>query len=380
VRVLFLSEFFRPFVGGIEVLAAKLLPALDQRGYEFLVVTSHGPMELADEDRLGDIRVLRYPFRPAFTAKAIDQIIELRRSLLTVARDYDPDVIHLNGASPLLLFTLPLLAATRAPVLLQLHLELLGSQTDGTDTLLERVLRRADWVTSVSAAALAQARSLLPDLAGRSSVLPNAVDPPPLPPTDLPLEPPCILCLGRVTHQKGFDLAVRAFAALAAQFPGLRMRVAGDGDQRPELEDLAAALGVAERVEFTGWIPPDRVPALINEATVVLMPSRHEGMPLVAIQAAWMSRPVVATRVGGLHEVVRHGETGLLVDAEDLGGLTDALAWLLKRPHGAVRMGAAARALMQQSFGWDACVDAYDALYQQLAAGSSLQRLRVVPV
>ena len=110
MRVLFLSEFFRPFVGGIEVLAAKLLPALDQRGYEFLVVTSHGPMELADEDRLGDIRVLRYPFRPAFTAKAIDQIIELRRSLLTVARDYDPDVIHLNGASPLLLFTLPLLA------------------------------------------------------------------------------------------------------------------------------------------------------------------------------------------------------------------------------------------------------------------------------
>ena len=77
---------------------------------------------------------------------------------------------------------------------------------------------------------------------------------------------------------------------------------------------------------------PERVPELINEHTLVLMPSREEPFGLVALQAAWMSRPVVATRVGGLPEVVAHRETGFLVETEDAASLADAAAHLLSEP------------------------------------------------
>ena len=79
-----------------------------------------------------------------------------------------------------------------------------------------------------------------------------------------------------------------------------------------------------------GWVEPSGVPALLNTATVVLMPSRREGLPLVGIQAALMARPIVAAaRAGGLPEIVVHGQTGLLVEKEDSRALAAAVAYLL---------------------------------------------------
>ena len=91
------------------------------------------------------------------------------------------------------------------------------------------------------------------------------------------------------------------------------MVIAGNGTDRAQLERQAAELGLREVVDFIGWVAPDKVPELINSATIVLMPSRWEGLPSVALQASMMARPVLATSVGGLPEVVVHGETGLLV-------------------------------------------------------------------
>ncbi len=98
------------------------------------------------------------------------------------------------------------------------------------------------------------------------------------------------------------------------------------------------------------------------------MPSRwEEPFGLVAVEAALMARPVVASRVGGLAEVVADGETGLLVDKEDPAALARAVTHLLKNPATAERMGQAARRRARELFGFDRQVDAYDGLYQRLA-------------
>ena len=96
------------------------------------------------------------------------------------------------------------------------------------------------------------------------------------------------------------------------------------------------------------------------------MPSQNEGLPLVALEAALMARPVVATHVGGLPEVVVHQETGLLVENGDTGGLTEAVAHLLDHPETAIQMGQVARRRAQEFFSFERCVDAYDALYRKL--------------
>ena len=103
---------------------------------------------------------------------------------------------------------------------------------------------------------------------------------------------------------------------------------------------------------------------------MVLIPSRREGLPVVAIQAAMMGRPIVATRVSGLPEVVVDGKTGWLVEREDSEGLAKAISFLLDHPKVAARMGRAAQQHARELFSPQRCVDAYDALYRKLGDGS----------
>jgi glycogen(starch) synthase len=238
----------------------------------------------------------------------------------------------------------------------------------GPDGLLRRTLRSADWVTCVSAAVMTQTRELVPEMSAHSSVIYNGMEDPSVAPTPLPLDPPGILCVGRLVPEKGFDLALRAFAALTASFPVARLIVAGDGPSRPDLERQATELGLRGLVDFIGWIAPDRISELINNATVVVMPSRSEALPSVALEAGMMARPIVASRVGGIPEIVIDHETGLLIDPEDVESLANAIGFLLRQPATAREFGHAARRRIQTFFSFDRYVDAYEALYKQLAA------------
>jgi glycogen(starch) synthase len=232
--------------------------------------------------------------------------------------------------------------------------------------LWRRTLSEAAWVTGKATAVLIQARQLVPEITPRSSIIHNGLRVPPVLPEPLPFETPRLLCLGRLAVQKGFDQALTALALIVDRFPNIRLIIAGDGPERPALEQQVKDLGLSEVVAFTGWIAPNKVLALINTASIVIMPSRWEGHPSVALQAGIMARPVVATRVGGLQEIVVHQQTGLLVEKEDSAGLANAIAFLLEHPEMVTRMGQAARQRVQEVFSWEQCVNAYDMLYQRL--------------
>jgi glycogen(starch) synthase len=195
---------------------------------------------------------------------------------------------------------------------------------------------------------------------------------PPLAPAPLPFDPPVLLCLGRLVPEKGFDVALEAMALLVGRFPGLRMVVVGDGPAREPLAVQAAGLGLADAVEFVGWVSPDDVFAAINRATVALMPSRTEAFSNAVVQAQLMGRPVVASRVGGMPEAVLDGCTGRLVEADDAGALAAATGELLADPPATRRMGLAARRRVLEDFDFQRhVVDGYDALYRRLARRSA---------
>jgi glycogen(starch) synthase len=191
---------------------------------------------------------------------------------------------------------------------------------------------------------------------------------PDLIPTPLPQDPVRLLCLGRVVADKGFDLALSALSLLAERYPQIRLTIAGDGPARSDLEHQAAKLGLAHAVEFPGWVDPSRVPELINESTVVVIPSRwfQEGLPVVSMEAAQMARPIVATRVGGLPEAVVDQVTGLLVEREDHETLAEAIAYLVEHPEVSERMGQAGRQRARDLFSLERYVDEFEALYQRL--------------
>lgn len=365
MRVLFWTGSFWPQIGGVEVLAAKFLPALRDRGYEYIVVAPKSFADLPDESYFKGIPVYRFPFQNSPARGSLDHFVAIRQKISFLKRSFAPDLIHINAVGVNNFFHLSTANAHRAPILVTLH----GKWTSQTEGVVGHTLRDADWVVGCSAAILAEGLKLVPEIGRHSSIIYNGVEPASLSPARLSFEPPRLLCLGRLSPEKGFDLALEAFAVIMDRFPQSRLVVAGSGPALYQLEQQAGRAGIAHAVEFTGWVAPELVPALINNATIVVMPSREDSLPLVALEAARMARPVVATRVGGLQEIVVHQETGLLVEREETSALANAVCFLLRNPEAAVSMGQAGQRRIEVAFSWDKHLDAYDTLYRSFANG-----------
>ncbi|MBS2029677.1 MAG: glycosyltransferase [Deltaproteobacteria bacterium] len=134
-----------------------------------------------------------------------------------------------------------------------------------------------------------------------------------------PDAPFVIAAAGALEPAKGFDVLLHALVDL----PGTTLLLAGEGDDRAELEALAKKLGISQRVRFLGWL--SGLSGLLGAADAFVMSSRSEGMPMALIEAMSAGVPVVATRVGGIPEVVDDGQDGLLVPAEDASALANAI-------------------------------------------------------
>jgi len=366
MRVLFWSNLFWPYIGGAEYFGAKLVLALRKRGYEFIVLTSHDYLDLPDKTDYGGIPVHRLPFLQTLRDRDATRFIEICQKVKKLKRNFKPALVHLNGISSTTVFYLRTRDVEPATSLVRINQELLPNQRREYETIFTQTLLSVGWAACVSSTVLKQASQLVPEIEGRSSVIYNGLEDPPFPPAPLSFETPCLLCVGRLVPAKGFDLALAAVAMIIEKFPNIRMLIAGDGPERRHLGQRVAQLGLSDIVEFLGLVEPEKVLALINRATLVLVPSRHEGLPTVALQAALMARPVVATRVGGLMEAIIDRETGLLIGSGDSHGLAEAIAFLLSNPHVATKMGMAGRNRAQKRFLWHRCVDAYDALYRKL--------------
>lgn len=366
MRILFWSSTFWPKIGGVEVLASQLLPALQTRGHEFAVIAPRLGHKQEDRPPFDNIAVHRFAFYDQSVLQGIDSLAATRQAICEIKRAFRPDLVHVNAIDVGVFFHLITWHVHPAPMLVTLHGRW-NNLTPSKNSLISKTLKRADWVVGCSKDILDYGLEFAPELAGRSSVVYNGIRPASAAAPPLCFDPPTVLCLGRLAPEKGFDIALQAFALFKGCHPSLRILIAGDGEARADLERQAAALGL-DNVEFLGWVAPEGVPGLINLTDVVVMPSRQDSFPLVALEAGMMGRPIVATRVGGLPELIEDGETGLLVASENPAELGAAVASLLADPQRAKRFGRAARERILRQFSWDAHVDAYDGLYRKLSA------------
>lgn len=364
-RVLFWTESFWPFIGGTEIRSARFVRELDRRGFDLRVVTALREADLPEEEDFHGVPVLRLPFREALEPADPAAILRLRKRVRSLKEDFAPDLVHLDFVGPSCLFHLLTDAADSPPSLATVQHEP-PDEPSGEGSVAERILRSVDWVTYCSEPTRKEWSAWLPNLRVRVSVVENAVDATGPEPSPVPFDPPRLVCVGRLVEDKGFDLAIEAMASLRERRPELSLTVAGDGDRRHALEEMARERGLADAVRFVGWVDPDEVPELLATATVVLVPSRTEAFGLVAAEAAMAGRPVVAARVGGLSGVVEDGRTGRLVDPEDPAGLARATDRLLEDPDGTRRMGREARSSALERFSWDAHLDDYERLYTTL--------------
>lgn len=176
-----------------------------------------------------------------------------------------------------------------------------------------------------------------------------------------------VVYLGRLqSRAKGLDLLFSAVARLTDAHPDVVVNVAGDGPARQELADLAATLGLGERVRFIDRVEGDAKWDLLRQAAVVVVPSRFESFGLVILEAFSAGTPVVAFDLPAIRELVTP-ECGILVEPFDVTALADSLHRLLADPHLAARMGRAAGA-RAQLFTWEAAAAAQEQAYLEAVA------------
>ena len=159
-----------------------------------------------------------------------------------------------------------------------------------------------------------------------------------------------MLFVGRLRVRKGLEVALQALSLLRESGVRPRLVVAGDGEHRPRLEQLARDLDLGSQVEFLGRRSRDQVQTLMAAATVLVVPSLYEGMPLVIVEAMGSALAVVASAVSGIPEVVTDGETGWLVPCEDPPALARALEEAVGDPLEAHRRGRAGYERLEREY------------------------------
>ena len=172
---------------------------------------------------------------------------------------------------------------------------------------------------------------------------------------------PRLLCIGRLIPIKCHLVLLRALAQARARVPDVVLDVAGRGPLEPALKAYARELGLEDAVRFLGFVSPVR--KAVENAAIVVVPSLGEGFGMVALEAMERARPVIASAVGGLPEIVADAETGLVVPPADAEALAEAIVALAGDLPRAVELGRAARERALAEFTPERCVERVEALY-----------------
>lgn len=275
-------------------------------------------------------------------------------------------IIHIHGAfrTSLLRKSIFILLAKlwRRPVIYHVHafsLENLGC----LDRWLARtVLERVDCVVALSPTC---AQAIARDCTAKElRIIPNPVL---IPATITALcqRTPHILYLGQLITRKGYSDLLRAFLKVAREMPSARLTLGGAGDT-VRVRALATDMGLADRVEVTGWLDEAAKRRALEHATVFCLPSHDEASPVAVLEALSYALPVVATRVGGIPDIIEDGVSGVLVEPEDVPALETALLRVLTDKSWAQALGMRGRACMVRDHSVGVVWDKLEALYTSL--------------
>ena len=177
-----------------------------------------------------------------------------------------------------------------------------------------------------------------------------------------------VLFLGRLDANKSPDVLLRASKTILSEVPDMHLVFGGDGVLE-RYETIAQELGIADRCEFLGWVTGDDKERLFECAGIYCLPSKNEAMPISVMEAMAHGLPVVATRVGGVPQLIDDGVNGLLMDVDDEQALSKLLMELASSPERRSELGAAARQKMVQGFSVEASIERLLGIYEGLFEG-----------
>jgi len=374
MKILVVCYEFPPLGGGGGKVARDVATALGARGHEVCVQTS-AFRGLPKQEVLEGITVHRNKVlrRRAEGASIFGMGIYVLASFppaFRTARRFRPDVIHAHFAVPSGAVAYAVSKLLRIPFVITFHLgDVPGgapSQTDAAFRIVMPFVRRI----VAAAAALTAVSSFVRDLAERAfsrtvTVIPNGVSGRSSErSTSGRQEPIRLVFVGRFNSQKNLGLTLEALGGLLDQ--DWTLDLVGDGPDMAKARDLVSALRLVERVRFHGWVEPETVDRIMAVADVLLIPSKFEGMPVVAVNALRHGLAIVGSTAPGLADVLLDGVNGAAAPVDDMVAFRTGLAELMSDRQ---RLGAyqAASLDLCERFSLDRIVDSYEAVLARAA-------------
>lgn len=376
-RILLVNYEYPPLGGGAGNATANIARQMARQGAQVMVVTSafRGMPSLEESDGF-IIRRIPTIRRNEEKCAAWEMAVFMASACLhvpLVARSFRPEAVIAffgipSGPSAWLTHALrgvPYVVSLRGGDVPGFQPYDLARMHRLTGWLIRFLWRRAGAVVPNSQGLAALARAFEPRLA--YPIIPNGAD------TDLfsprpggrAPGPVRLFFHGRVVFQKGLDTLLAALGRISPDMPW-ELHIAGDGPQRPDLEAQAAALGIADRVIFRGWMRRPELSLVLRDMDLYVFPSRDEGMPNAVLEAMASGLPVVATRIAGSEELVVPEVTGLLAAPESASELAQAISRLIGDSQLREAMGQAGRQRVQREYSWASVAARYLELCRSL--------------
>ena len=297
-------------------------------------------------------------------------------------KSYNPDIIHAFAATPDGYAGLMLARKYRIPFVCSLmgsDINVYPSYRPLSYTMTRKVLLESDRVIAVSNALKDKAETIVlakqeirviymgvdTENFVKNNVNRNEIR------TNLDISPNEIVLLfvGGLLISKGVFELIESFAKLYKSFNNSRLILVGEGPAKNKLLERIRALGIQDFVYFVGRKPHDEIPEWLNACDIFVLPSYSEGLPNALVEAMACKCPVVATRVGGIPEVLKNKENGLLIKPQNVGDLTESLIYLISHREEAIEMGERAWKTVLENYTWDKNAEKTIKIYREVLNG-----------
>lgn len=240
--------------------------------------------------------------------------------------------------------------------------------------LLNRILHSADGITSTSRFLKRKTVELFGDLEGHIKIIPFGVTVPEI--LKHSRNDDCTRLVFIKAHRKkyGPDILIEAVSRAIKSGLKLHLTMAGEGEMTGMLKDKVGQLGLSEAVAFAGFVDNRRMPEFLAEHDIMVMPSvmDSESFGVAVLEASAVGLPVIASRIGGVPEVLLDNETGLLVPPGDTEALTGAIIKLTQDVEARNKMGLAGRKFVEENYLWDDCLAMMSKLYEDVLSGRKI--------
>jgi glycosyltransferase involved in cell wall biosynthesis len=360
LKIVLIVHYFLPkWLGGTEIATYYLAEHLAQRGHEVHVITllDDGLQEECYEKGFYIHRLRLAKIRLVGTFAFSINIVKMIRKI-------NPDIVHVQSLS----CSFPALILKKiwhTPYVVWGQ----GSDVYGPDWFtkisLRTTIKNADFVIALSE----DMKRAVQHIYNREiAIVPNGIE----------LEEYIdklqmqrkehteqrILFVGRLSPEKGVQYLLQAMQVIHGKIPDAKLAIVGYGVEGRGLEELAASLGIRECVDFVGKVPHERIPDYMQQADVFVLPSLSEGLPVVILEAMASGLPIIATRVGGLPDIIEEGVNGYLVEAKNPDAIAEKLLILIKSDNGCTKISINNKKKAQM-FAWDSIAEKLEKIYMK---------------